>query len=269
MTQAEALNIINQAAARGQVPSPNSNFTGNGALEYYTGYGDPSLQFNGGAGSSLLMVSEGAEPFSLEIVNTSTSARSFYLSQGLLYTRGSETAGQLCTGTFAAINDVATATSLTASTSNSITIEQFIAFCNENPTFLPLIQVTSNSPTSQLSQTLQYYRQGMIKNEVPTTVPFRKYASGDQYNLQFQDIREPLYIDNTNIIIISVAGSSTLTLQLYPLASKSSASQLRGDVNRAKRTYAGDPAAVMQLDGAQKILVESAVSPANTLNSYR
>lgn len=261
MTQQEALNIIKGAKS--------SNFTGNGAMEYYTGFGDPTLEFNGGAGASLLDTGDGSEPFVLEIVNSLASARSFYLSQGLLYTRGSETAGQLKTGAFSAINDTGTATSLTASTTNAVTIEQFIAFCIKNPTYLPLIQVTSSQATAQLSQTMQYYRQGMIKNESPVTIPFRKYAKGDQYNLQFQDVREPLYITQTNIIIISVAASSTLTLNLYPLVSKSSASELRGDVSSAKRVLAGDPNGAMRLDAAQKIAVDSLTSNLNSINSVR
>lgn len=278
MTTQEALNKIKQAKGE-SAPADNTNYTGNGAMEYYTGNGafeymtgqaNPSLEFNGGPGASLLDTGDGAEPFVLEIVNSHlTAARSFYLSQGLLYTRGAETAGQLKTGNFQAINDTGTVASLTASTSNSISIEQFIAFCIQNPTYLPLIQVTSSSATAQLSQSLQYYRQGMIKNDIPVTVPFRKYASGEQYNLQFQDIREPLYITQNTIIIVSVAAASTFTMNLYPLVSKSNSSQLRGDISVAKRLLAGDPTTVMKLDNAQKVAIEAVTSQVRNLNSYR
>lgn len=267
MTQAQALDIIAKAGYPTQFN--NSNYTGNGSLEYYTGWGDASLQFNGDAGANLLNTGDGAEPFILTVQNTNTSSRSFYLSQGILYTRGNESAGQLRTGTFAAINDTGTETSLTASTTNTITIEQFVGYCQINPTYLPLMQLTTNQATNQLSQSMQYYRQGMIKNDVPVTIPFRKYASQDAYNLQFQDIREPLYIDSTNIIIINVAGSSTITLNLYPLASKSQAASLRGNVLTAKRMYDNDPRAAIQLDNAQKVLATAVSSPLNTLSSIR
>lgn len=212
-----------------------SNFSGNGAIEYYMGNGNPSLEFFGGPGSSLIDVQD-AEPFVLQVVNANAStAIGFYLSQGFLYTRGSESAGQLRTGTFAGINDTGTVTSLTASTSNSITIEQFIAYSALYPTYVPLIQATSTSATAQLSTQIQHYRQGMIKNEAPITIPWRKYAQGDQYNLQFQDLKEPLFISQQDIISIYVAASSTLTLNIYPLASKNSRKTLSNDVDNAKK----------------------------------
>jgi len=242
-------------------------FTGNGAIEYYTGLGNPSLEFNGGDGANLLDVGDGAEPFVLQVTNAKNAARTFYLSQGILYTRGSESAGQLKTGTFAAINDTGTEESLTASTTNSVSIEQFVGYMQLNPTFVPLMQYTSSSATAQLSETIQYYRQGMIKNEVPVTVPFRKYAKGDQYNLQFQDIREPLYISSTTIIIVSVAASSTLTLNIYPLVSKTSQGELRGDVSRAKQLVSGDPAAAVKVSEAIKLVRGANASPLNSLNS--
>lgn len=261
MTQQEALNII--AAANG---GDASNFTGNGALELYTGYNNPTLKYEGQS-NNLLQVDPGAEPFNITVVNSNASARTFYLSQGLLYTRGSESAGQLRTGTFAAINDTGTATSLTASTTNSVSIEQFISYCQWNPTYIPLIQYTSTSATSQLATTIQYYRQGMIKNDVTTNIPFRKYASQDAYNLQFQDVREPLYIATDNIVIISVAGSSTLTLDLYPLASKSSATEIRNDVGRAKSFVLGNPEAARTISGAIKVATAAGLSNLNTLSS--
>lgn len=261
MTQQEALNII--GAANG---GNTSHFTGNGALELYTGWNNPTMQYQGN-NDNLLQVDPGSEPFNITVVNTSTSARSFYLGQGLLYTRGSESTGQLRTGTFAAINDTGTVTSLTASTTNSVPIEQFISYCQWNPTYIPLIQYTSTSATSQLATNVQYYRQGMIKNDVTTTIPFRKYASQDAYNLQFQDVREPLYIATDNIVIFSVAGSSTLSLDLYPLASKSSATEIRNDVYRAKRFVNGDPAAAATVSKAIEVAKTSVMSNLNMLSS--
>lgn len=260
MTQQEALSIIHGANGN------RSDFSGNGALELYTGWNNPTLQYQGGS-DNLLQVDPGAEPFSIQVINANTSSRTFYLSQGLLYTRGSESAGQLRTGTFAAINDTGTVTSLTASTTNAVTIEQFISYCQWNPTFIPLIQYTSTSATSQLATNVQYQRQGMIKNDVVTTIPFRKYASQDAYNLQFQDVREPLYIATDNLVIISVAGSSTLTLDLYPLASKSSATEIRNDVGRAKRFVSGDPAAAVTVSKAIQVAKEASVSNLNVLTS--
>jgi len=260
MTPAEALAVIN--ASRQQ---KESGYTGNGAMEYYTGFGDSSLQFNGDAGASLLNTGEGAEPFVLEVVNANSSSRSFYLSQGLLYTRGAESAGQLKTGAFAAINDTGTATSLTASTTNAVTIEQFIAWTRQYPTYVPLLQLTTSSATAQLSTTVQYYRQGMIKNESPVTIPMRKYANGDQYNLQFQDVKEPLFLSSQDIIIVNVAGSSTLTINIYPLVSKSDRAELKGDISRAKAVYEGNPAVVASQDRAVKIAVEAATTQLNRL----
>ena len=259
MTQQEALALI--AASKNQ----GSNFSGNGALEYYTGFGDSSLQFNGDAGASLLNTGEGAEPFVLQVVNANASSRSFYLSQGLLYTRGAESAGQLKTGAFAAINDTGTATSLTASTDNAVTIEQFIAWTRSFPTYVPMIQLTTTSATAQLSTSIQYYRQGMIKNESPVTIPLRKYANGDQYNLQFQDLKEPLFLSAQDIIIVNVAGSSTVTLSIYPLVSKSNRAELKGDIVRARAVYQGNPTGVVNQDKAVKIAMEAASSQVSRL----
>lgn len=257
MTREEALKII---------AGTTDNFSGNGALEMYTGYGNPTLQFQGG-GDNLLQVDPGAEPFNITVANSNSSARTFYLSQGLLYTRGSESAGQLRTGTFAAIDDTGTATSLTASTTNSVSIEQFISYCQWNPTFIPLYQYTSTSATAQLATKIQYQRQGMIKNDVVFNIPLRKYASQDAYNLQFQDVREPLYIATDNLIIVSVAGSSTLTLDLYPLASKSSATEIRNDVGRAKSFVKGNIEAAQTISKVLQVARESAVSNLNSLSS--
>ena len=241
--------------AKDLIAGKNSNFTGNGAIEYYTGLGDPSLQFNGNTGASLLDTGEGAEPFILSVVNASGSNKTFYLSMGYLYTRGSETAGQLKTGAFAAVDDTGTAATLTASTSNAVTIEQFIAYTRNNPTYVPLIQLTSTSATAQLATSIQHYRQGMIKNESPVTIPLRKQASGDQYNLQFQDVKEPLFLSTQDVISITVAGSSTLTLNLYPLVSKSQRSELKGDIEYAKQVYTSNPQAVMAQDVATKNVI--------------
>ena len=261
MNQSQALDII--AAANS---GSTNNFTGNGALEMYTGWNNPTLQYQGGS-DNLLQVDPGAEPFNITVVNTNSSARSFYLSQGLLYTRGSESQGQLKTGNFQAINDTGTTASLTASTNNSITIEQFISYCQWNPTYIPLIQTTSTSATAQLATNILFQRQGMIKNDVVTTIPMRKYASQDAYNLQFQDAREPIYIANDNLVTISVAGSSTLSLDLYPLASKSSATEIRNDVNRAKRFVKGDPEAAVTVSKAISVAKESVLSNLNSLSS--
>lgn len=244
------------AEARALIAKGTSDFTGNGAIEYYTGFGDPSLQFNGSEGASLLDTGEGAEPFILTVVNANSSARTFYLSMGYLYTRGSESAGQLKTGTFAAANDEGTATSLTASASNAVSIEQFIAYTRNNPTYVPLIQLTTSSSTAQLATSIQHYRQGMIKNESPITIPLRKQADGNQYNLQFQDVKEPLFLSQQDVIAIQVAGSSTLTLNLYPLVSKSQRSELKGDIQLAQQVFDSNPQAVM----AQDKVVKNAVA---------
>lgn len=219
-------------------------------FEYFTGK-NPSLEFNGGEGASLFSL-DGAEPFSITIVNSKAAARTFYLSQGLLYTRGAETAGQLRTGTFAAINDTGADTSLTATTDNAISIEQFLAYVQKNPTYVPLIQATSSSATAQLATKWQKYRQGMIKNESPTVIPLRKYANGDQYNLQFQDFNEPIYLSDTDIVIVNVAASSSLTLDLYPLAARSSRKELANDVRAAKQIAQASPGLVVAQDAAFK-----------------
>jgi hypothetical protein len=246
MTKQEALARINAAK------TGNSNYTGM-EFEYYTGLGDPSLDFNGNDAASLVSAGDAAEPFIVNVVNASASARSFYLSVGLLYTRGSESIGQLKTGAFQAVEDTGTATSLTASTTNAVTIEQFIAYYRAFPVFNPLIQLTSTSPTGQLSQSISYFKQGMIKNTSPNVIPLRKYAKGDQYNLEFQDIIEPLYLSSQDIVQIFVAGSSTLTLNLYPLAAKNNRKELQNDVSTAKRVIASNPAGVMAADQAVKI----------------
>lgn len=246
--------------AKAIIDAKSSNFSGNGAMEYYSGNGsfeyysgasNPTLEFNGDAGSSLINL-EGAEPFVLQVVNANASTRSFYFSQGLLYTRGSESQGQLKTGNFQGIEDTGTVASLTASTSNSISIEQFISYSQLYPTYVPLIQLTSTSATAQLGVTMQRYRQGMIKNEAPTTIPMRKYARGDQYNLQFQDVVDPLYLSKQDIIIVSVAGSSTLTLNIYPLASKNSRASLFDDVKTARKLVQSNPQLAAAWDQAIK-----------------
>lgn len=247
MTRAAALKMIANANAANGI----SNYTG-GGFEYYTGLGDPSLDFNGNEAASLVSAGDEAEPFVLQIVNGNASARSFYLSLGLLYTRGAETAGQLKTGAFQAVEDTGTATSLTASTTNVVTIEQFIAYCRQYPTFNPLIQLTSTQPTSQLQLSINHFRQGMIKNEPAKVIPLRKYAKGDQYNLEFQDIVEPLYLSTQDVIQIYVAGSSTLTLNLYPLAAKNNRKELANDVSVAKKVVMTTPG-IVAADAAIKV----------------
>lgn len=165
------------------------------------------------------------EPFSLEITNTSPTAKKFYLSQGLLYTRGFETAGQLRTGSFPAIGEGATK-SLHASTSNPISIEQFIAYLQNNPTYMYQIQATSSAPNAQLGGIVQIQRQGMIKNSSPTIMPNRQMANGNQFNLQFQTYKAPKMFSAEDVAIISVAGNSTLSLYLYPMVSKSNSAEL-------------------------------------------
>lgn len=165
------------------------------------------------------------EPFSLEITNASPTAKKFYLSQGLLYTRGFETAGQLRTGSFPAIGEGSTR-SLHARTSNPISIEQFIAYMQNNPTYMYQIQATSSAPNAQLGGIVQIQRQGMIKNSSPTIIPNRQMASGNQFNLQFQTYKAPKMFSAEDVAIVSVAGNSTLSLYLYPMVSKSNSAEL-------------------------------------------
>lgn len=205
---------------------------------------------------------QAAEPFILTVENISAVAKGFYLSQGLLYTRGAETAGQLRTGDFPAIGETS-GRSLIASTSNSITIEQFIAYCQANPTYVPLIQITSTNATAQLKQIMQWFRQGMIKNEIPFTVPFRKYASGEQYNLQFQNILEPLYIGPNEVLAVRVAAASIITLNIYPLITKNTETLLRDDVRNAKLFTEGIAAPTFEV--AQGIKYEAITSNLNRL----
>lgn len=109
-----------------------------------------------------------AEPFILQITNSSNSAKRVYLSQGLLYTRGFETAGQLRTGYFPAIGEV-TGASLYAQSQSPASIEQFIAYLQNNPTVMYQIQATSTSGSAQLNGAVQVQQQGMIKNSVVNT----------------------------------------------------------------------------------------------------
>lgn len=176
---------------------------------------------------------EDGEPFTLTVTNSSPSVKSFYLSQGLNYSRGFETSGQLRTGSFPAIGEKSTdPPSLTASTPNSIPIEQFIAFVQQNPTYTFRIQSTSTEPNAQIGQSITQVQQGMIKNEAPVITPLRKYTDGNQFNLQFQNYGQPRIFSAQDTVTMPVAGNSTLTLDIYPQASVNQRAQLQSDVSK-------------------------------------
>jgi hypothetical protein len=200
---------------------------------YYSGAANPSLEFNSDSRLASLINIEGAEPFILRVTNNKASLAKFYLSQGLLYTQGAETDGQLRTGVFPAIGG--TSGTITASTTNPISIEQFIAYVQQYPTYMPLIQCTTNSANAQLTTVMFRYRQGMINDEAPIIIPMRKYARGDQYNLQFFDLKEPLYLSSQDIIIVTLAPLSTMVMNIYALASKNPRAELDFDVSMAQK----------------------------------
>lgn len=246
-----------------------SGFNGQEGFQFESAYtgalgmGNGTLDFNGDNAS--LLDAGNAEPFTLVITNAKNAARAFYLSVGLLYNPSNLVAGMLRTGVFAAINDTGGDTSLTAETYNPISIEQFIAYYLKYPTYVPLIQATSTAATAQLATTWQYYKQGMIKNEAPTNIPMRKYANGDQFNLQFQDFNESIYLSRQDIFIVSVAASSTLTLNIYPLVAKNSRKALSSDVNAAQQAVATNPALVQQIDKAVKLQNNKRLALASTI----
>jgi hypothetical protein len=206
---------------------------------------------------------ENDEPFSLEITNGNSTSQNFYLSQGLLYQRGNESDGQLKTGSFKSISGAA----LTASTSNSISIEQFIAYMQANPTKIWRMEATTTNPTGQLSGTMQSYRQGAIKDEVPTLEPLRKYANGNQYNLQFQNFTKPRYISGQDIVTMPIAANSTLTLNIYPEASKNERVSLQNDVRRESNPDAASFSSVLPNSGEVKSEMQKAKSGIKKLST--
>lgn len=189
---------------------------------------------------------EADEPFILQVTNSSPNTLSFYLSQGLLYTRGAETNGQLRTGAFPAISGDP-GSSLTASTMNSISIEQFIAYMQDNPTKLWRIEATTSNPTPEYGAVSYNYRQGMIKNEAPILTPMRAYADKNAYNLQFFQTGKPRFISAQDIVTMPVAGNSTLTLNIYPEVTKNDRVELSNDVNAVKKTLGGIGEAAQQM----------------------
>lgn len=189
---------------------------------------------------------EGDEPFILQVTNSSPNTLSFYLSQGLLYTRGAESAGQLRTGSFPAISGDP-GSSLSASTPNSISIEQFIQYVQMNPTKLWRIEATTSNPTPEYGAVSFNYRQGMVKNEAPILTPMRAYADKNAYNLQFLNMGKPRYMSAQDIVTMPVAGNSTLTLNIYPEVSKNDRAELQNDVDRVKKTVGEAGEAVAQM----------------------
>lgn len=183
------------------------------------------------------------EPYILHVTNTSPTAKSFYISQGILYNRVAPAAGQLRTGRFQAINDSPGQTSLTAETGSAVSIDQFVSYLQQNPTAMYQIQTDSTSPTAQLAQSVSIQQQGMIKNSAPTILPNRQYATQHAYHLQYQNTRAPRFFSYQDVATATVAPNSTLSLYFYPEVTVNQATDLRNDVKAAGLlNMVGEPA---------------------------
>lgn len=245
-----------------------SGFNDSGDPSDYSGFGDPDVEFIGkDVGGSFFNMND-QEAFSLQIVNSNPSARTFHLSMGLDYLEGSETKGQLRNGTFAAEDDAGTGTSLTASaTISGQSIARLIRFTRQNPTITPKIDVVSTQPKAQLALTNTIIETGILKDGTAKQIKWRKYADAGAFNLEFLTLQEQIYLGQKWLVKIPVAGNSTLSLDLYFGAAINQSAQLERRVEAAVATAAQNPGVVRLAQTQGKVIASrGSLSKLNKLN---
>jgi hypothetical protein len=183
-----------------------SSFDGfEGENDFYTGIGDPMLDF-GGDNRSFANVMDEGRIFIMTLTNTVTTAnRTAYLIPGITWAPGRTANGFIADGTF---NDVAGNAGLTAAGAPG-TITDFLAFIKDNPTQVNAIRVES-------SNSLQIGQQIVIEE----LSPFRTLQNRLITLASFQDentYRDKIVTVPTPGLILS--GQCRMTLPIVYTAS--------------------------------------------------
>lgn len=252
------------AWAKGGAFSGVDGSTGGGSP---LGYQDPGLNYLGDQQGSL--VNSQTQPFGLKIVNSKNADRSFYLSAGYDAT----IKGALQNGTFAAINDTGSDTSLTASaTINGQTIGQLIAYARNqtNGVFIPQIKFTATDAEAFLSTFITFQDQdNPLYALIPRNVPVQDYVNNlsDEYNTQYVTVRDEFYISQCNLISITVPASSTLYMNMSLAVAYEGFKVLKNKVLNAAAFALGNPGATQVVSAAQdmKRLADKGVVSASSL----
>ena len=185
-----------------------SSYTGDRDILSFSGQDDPSLDFRNG-NNFFDLTSEDVLAF--QITNSNSAIRSMYLNPGIVR----NLKGTIANGTFAAIDDTGSDTSLTfTAVSPTASATKLLAYTYKNATACLRWKYVSTNVSAQSNLTITVVEQDLVIDAAPVTKYLIDVYNPDAYHDQVQFAKLALHFDDQTQTAIQIAGDSTITFFL-------------------------------------------------------
>ncbi len=202
-----------------------SNYDGRNSPEYYTGFGDDFVDFDG-QGLDFARAVQAKRIINFTIVNASTTVTRTVLLFPSYFP------------------DLTNAQTLTDGASGNITgsatpasIAHMQAWVMLNPTQVLAMKIVTNQ-TNQLAQTLYLRRKSPFKTLTTDYIPLNAFTSEVNNNDKMVTVQSPFQLDNQTEIALDIVPSSTTTITLFCGAVLNTAAALNNKFKKAATTAA-------------------------------
>ena len=158
-------------------------------------------------------VDQGMEKsYTVTVVNAAATPISFYVNAS--YKRQSAK-GVMVAGVMAGIEDAGATTSLTVSGDAYDTPQGVRKYWELNPTTINRIQVSGSAAAVINNGFLRHENQNPYEQGAGGTIKFSSYKDPKNQDDKFIRVTQPIPVDSETDIIVTVPGSSTITLQMF------------------------------------------------------
>ncbi|MFZ1807950.1 MAG: hypothetical protein WAU36_12030 [Cyclobacteriaceae bacterium] len=189
-----------------------SYFEGGKAMQFYTGFDDDFLSFEGDIRSFAQELDKNLDKqFTVSIVNANAASRVTLLYAGYFLGDATNKPGQLVEGAY---NDVNAAAGLTGATTESRPIKELHLYLNAVPTRLLALKIQS-TVAGQLNSNLEYQRFNPFKTEETKIIRPKNFINQDTYQNDQVTFPVDVQLDQAAQLKYTIAGSSTNYVTFY------------------------------------------------------